>query len=139
MSVAAVLAPVFVQIALTFGLLLWLGAVRLRALREKELHIRDVERGESRWPAPVTQIQNAYENQFELPVLFYVLVGLALVAGHATTTLVVLSWLFVVCRLGHALIHTTTNNVPPRFFAYCAGLAVLMVMWIWFLAVVAFA
>lgn len=129
MSLATVLLPVFVQIALTFGLLLWLGAVRIRALREKTLDIRDIALGEPNWPQPIAQIQNAYENQFELPVLFYVLIALALVSGHAATTLVVLSWVFVASRLGHALIHTTTNNVPRRFWAYSVGFAALIVMW----------
>ena len=134
MSAAAVLAPVFVQIALTFGLLLWMGSRRIRALREKRLHIRDIALGEPNWPASVTQIQNAYQNQFELPVLFYGVATLALVTGHETATLVVLSWVFVVSRLVHAFIHTTSNNVPRRFWAYCVGLAALMLMWALFAA-----
>ena len=129
MTAAAVLAPVFVQIALTFGLLLWMGAARIRALREKRLHIRDMALGEPNWPASVTQIQNAHQNQFELPVLFYVLVILALATSHATATLVILSWVFVVSRLAHAFIHTTSNNVPRRFWVYCVGLAAMMLMW----------
>jgi hypothetical protein len=139
MSLAAVLAPVFVQIALTFGLLLWMGRVRIRALREKQLLVADIALGEPNWPAPVTQIQNAYQNQFELPVLFYVLIALALLTGHATATLVALSWVFVLSRLVHAFVHATTNNVPRRFWSYCVGFATLALLWLWFLVSVVIA
>jgi hypothetical protein len=136
--VAAILAPVLVQVALTFGLLLWMGSLRIRALRERQLHIRDIALGEPNWPKHITQVQNAYQNQFELPLLFYMLVALALVTGHVTTVLLVLAWLFVISRLVHALIHTTSNNVPRRFWAYSLGMTVLIVMWVWFLVLVVF-
>jgi hypothetical protein len=41
-----------------------------------------------------------------------------------------LAWAYVVSRLVHTAIHVTSNNVPRRFFAYTAGLAVLILMWI---------
>jgi hypothetical protein len=134
----AILLPVFVQIALTFGLLFWMGSERIGALRERRLHIRDIALGEPNWPERATQLQRAYQNQFELPLLFYALVAFALVTGHATTPLTVLAWAFVISRLVHAFIHTTSNNVPQRFAAYCGGLAVLMLMWLWFLVLVVF-
>ena len=135
----AFLAPVFVQVALTFVLLFWGGTMRIRSIRTGQTASRDIALGESNWPPPVLQVMNAYQNQFELPVLFYVLVALALISGRATATLIVLSWVFVALRLFHALIHTTTNNVPRRFFVYTAGMAVLILMWLWFLFSVVFA
>jgi hypothetical protein len=129
----AILAPVFVQVALTFGLLFWMGSLRIRALQEQRLHISDIALGEPNWPQRATQIQRAYENQFELPVLFYVLVALALATGRVTEALVVLASAFVVARLAHAFIHTTSNAVPARFWAYCVGVALLVAMWLWFL------
>lgn len=134
----ALLLPVFVQVALTFGLLLWMGSLRIAAIRRRELHIRDIALGESNWPSRVTQVQNAFQNQLELPVLFYVLVTLALVTGHVSVALVTLAWVFVLTRLVHAFIHTTSNDVPRRFWVYCAGMAVLIVMWLCFLFVVVF-
>ena len=57
---------------------------------------------------------------------------LALFTGRGNVLLVVLSWLFVASRFTHALVHVTTNNVPRRFFAYVAGLAILVLMWLVF-------
>ena len=132
----AILAPVFVQVALTFGLLFWMGSLRICALQERRLRIRDIALGEPNWPQRAIQIQRAYENQFELPVLFYVLVALALATSRVTAALVVLSAAFVAARLAHAFIHTTSNAVPLRFWAYCVGLALLLAMWAWFLLLV---
>jgi len=132
MSVTAVLLPVFVQVALTFGLLLWLGRSRVALIKAGEVKVRDVALGEPSWPSKVQQIANAYHNQFELPVLFYAVVVLALVTRKADLVFVALSWMFVGTRLIHAYIHTTSNRVPRRFQAFVAGTLILMLMWILF-------
>ena len=129
MSVAAVLLPVFVQVALTFVLLMRLGSGRLRTLKAGKTRVRDIALGESNWPADVTQIGNCFNNQFQLPLLFYVLTALALVLRKADLLFVIMAWIFVVTRIVHAGIHVTSNNVNQRFAAYTAGMVVLMLMW----------
>jgi len=132
MAVQFVLLPLFVQVALTFALLLWMGSARLRALRRGEAKMVTIALGQPNWPPRVQQIGNCYGNQFQIPVLFYVLTALAIVTRHADVLFVVLSWLFVATRLVHAYIHTGSNYVPWRFYAFLAGTAVLLVMWIVF-------
>ncbi len=75
------------------------------------------------------KVSNAFQNQFELPVLFYVLVILALFTRKADLAFVVLSWVFVVTRCVHAAIHTGPNIVLRRGLAYGAGGIVLVGMW----------
>ena len=65
------LRALFVQVALTFALLLRLGQARLRAVRAGERRHARLCRGEDVWPQLATQVANAFRNQFELPVLFY--------------------------------------------------------------------
>jgi hypothetical protein len=134
MTIPAVLLPVFVQVGLTFFLLFWMGAVRLRALKGREVRLGDIALRQPAWPERPTQISNAYDNQFQLPVLFYALVPLALMTRKADLLFVILSWLFVATRLAHAAIHTTSNNVQQRFMAFLAGAIVLLIMWIVFAA-----
>jgi len=129
MPLAAVLLPVFVLIALTFGLLFWMGASRRDALVSGETRLQDVALGQPAWPQRQTQISRAFQNQLELPVLFYVLVGLAIVTQKADLLFVCLSWAFVLSRLAHAYVHVTDNHVPRRFQTYLAGLAALMALW----------
>lgn len=73
------LMPVFIQVGLTFALLFRLGPARLDALRRGDVKLEDVSLGQKAWPARVTQIANAHDNQYQLPLLLYALVLLALV------------------------------------------------------------
>ncbi|HST94419.1 MAG TPA: MAPEG family protein [Microvirga sp.] len=132
MSITTVLLPVFVQVALTFLLLMWMGRSRIASLRAGDVKVRDVALGERSWPTRIQQIANSYHNQFELPVLFYAIVALALITRKADLVFVVLSWLFVASRLVHAVIHTTSNKVSQRFAVFLVGVIVLMAMWIMF-------
>ena len=130
MNLALVLAPVFIQVALTFVLLIWSGVLRINAVRAKTVHPRDIALGEPNWPPRPTQVANAYRNQLELPILFYLAILLAIIFGQATPAFVILSWLFVGTRIVHAAIHTTSNRVGRRFYAYTAGLAIVILMWV---------
>ena len=132
MSIQMVLLPVFVQVALTFGLLLWMADVRRRALSRGETKFKNIALRQPNWPARATQIANCYSNQFEIPVLFYVLIALALPLRHADFLIVVLSLVFVVTRFVHASIFVSSNEVPRRSLAWFAGVLVLLVMWIYF-------
>jgi hypothetical protein len=132
MSIQAVLLPVFVQVGLSFILLFWTGAVRTAAIRRGEVKVRDIALGQPAWTERGTKLGNAFRNQFELPVLFYVLVLLALATRKADLLFVIMSWLFVASRMVHALIHTGSNDVPRRFYAYLAGAIVLLLMWLIF-------
>ena len=134
MTIPAVLLPVFVQVGLTFFLLFWMGSVRLRALKGREVRVGDIALRQPAWPERPTRISNAYDSQFQLPVLFYALVPLALITRKADLLFVVLSWIFVATRLAHAAIHTTSNNVRQRFMAFLVGGIVLLIMWIVFAA-----
>lgn len=102
MSVQMVLLPVFVQVGLTFALLIGMVFGRRNALVSGETKIRDIALGEPNWPKGATQIANCYRNQFELPVLFYALIALALPLRHADLFIVLMSWVFVVTRFAHA-------------------------------------
>ncbi len=124
------LAAVFVQVALTFVLLFWMGNARVSSIRRGEVKIRDIALGQQAWRERETQIANAFHNQLQLPILFYALVPLLLLTRQADLLLVVLAWVFVATRVVHAAIHVTTNHVPRRFYVFLAGAVVLLVMWI---------
>jgi hypothetical protein len=132
MTVQAILLPVFVQVALTFTLMFWMGSVRVAAISRGQVKIRDMALGQPVWPERETQVANCFHNQLQLPLLFYVLVALALITRKADFLFVVLSWAFVLLRLVHAFVHVTTNHVPTRFRWFLAGALVLLLMWIIF-------
>jgi hypothetical protein len=127
-----VLLPVFVSIGLTFFLLLWMAGARRGALVSGETKIRDIALGQSNWPGRATQIGNCFSNQFELPLLFYILIALALPLRHADFFIVAMSWVFVVTRFVHAGIFVTSNDLGRRSMAWFAGVLVLLAMWLYF-------
>jgi hypothetical protein len=51
------------------------------SLRNREVRTSDIALGQPAWPRRLTQIDRAYHNQFELPLLFYALVCLVIVTG----------------------------------------------------------
>jgi len=132
MNIQMVLLPVFVQVALTFALLVWMASARTKSVVRGETKIRDTALGQPAWPEQPTKISNCFNSQLQLPVLFYVLVIFALMTKLADLLFVVMAWIFVLLRLAHAYIHTTSNHVPTRFKVFAAGMLVLLAMWIIF-------
>ena len=139
MTVAAILLPVFVLVLLSLVLLMLLGSRRKAALAAGEVKLELAPLDERAWPARVRQTGNAFRNQFELPVLFYVLVAFALITRKADLAFVVLSWIFVLTRIAHAFVHVTSNDVRWRFPLYSFGLTVLLIMWVLFAFAILFA
>ncbi len=129
MQIQFILAPLFVQVALTFVLLFAMAFSRFGALKRRDTTVADIALGQPNWPARALQISNCYNNQFQLPMLFYVLTILAIITRHADFLFVVMAWLFVLSRLVHAYVHTGSNYLRHRFNAFAAGLVILMVMW----------
>ena len=132
MSVQMVLLPVFVLVGLTFALLLWMAGARRQALVGGQTKIRDIALGQQNWPVRATQIGNCFKNQFELPVLFYILIAIALPIRHADLVIVMLSWVFVITRFVHAGIFVTSNDLNRRSLAWFASVLVLFAMWLYF-------
>jgi hypothetical protein len=126
------LLPVFVLVGLTFALLLWMAGSRRQALVGGETKVRDVALGQPNWPERATQVGNCFKNQFELPLLLYILIALALPLRHADLVIVLLSWVFVVTRFVHAGIFVTHNDLNQRSLAWFAGVLVLFAMWLYF-------
>ncbi|WP_454618564.1 MAPEG family protein [Bradyrhizobium cenepequi] len=128
MSVQMVLLPVLVLVGLTFALLF--GMVRTR--RGAPVSGETRNRGEPNWPTRGTQLADCYRDQFELPVLFYLLIALALPLRRADLFIVLLSWVFVITRLAHAGIFVTSNDSGLRSTAWLSSALVLLAMWLYF-------
>ncbi|HEY8008844.1 MAG TPA: MAPEG family protein [Methylocella sp.] len=129
MSQQSILLPLFVQVGLTFFLILWMAKERTGLLKRRAVNWRNIALRQNPWPGRAQQIGNCFENQFEIPVLFYVLVVLAIITKKADLPFVVMEWLFVATRIAHAIVFTTSNYVPLRGQFYIAGTLILLLMW----------
>jgi hypothetical protein len=129
MSFMEVLLPVFVQVILTLVVAFMLAYKRVSAIRSGEVRGKQIALREPNWPDRTRQIENNYLNQFELPVLFYVLMILLLITRKADYILITLAWIFVAMRIAHAYVHLTSNKIDLRGPLFGIGLFVLTIMW----------
>ncbi|SER20815.1 hypothetical protein SAMN05216548_11338 [Faunimonas pinastri] len=122
--------PMLAQILITFVVCFVMGRLRFAAYGRGEVPLDRARLSGDAWPDRARQASNNFSNQFETPVLFYVL---CLIAWHINATNIVmqaLAWIYVLTRLVHAGVHLTSNDLRPRFGAYFVGLLCLIAMWI---------
>jgi hypothetical protein len=129
MSLQAVLLPLFVEVILTLVLCGWMAALRTRDVTSGSVRPQDIALREPNWSKHTLQVANSFSNQFELPVLFYVLTILAYVTHKAGVAFVILAWIFVIFRLLHAYVHTTSNVVRVRGSLYGVATFALILNW----------
>lgn len=131
MSASDLMLPVFVQVLLTFVVLIALGRARGQSLQARQTSRanNDVAMGSFSWSDAAIKASNNFSNQFEIPVLFYAAVAFALILKQSDLTLVVLAWIFAVSRIVHAIIHTGANKVSWRFPVYLIGTASVLTFW----------
>jgi len=130
MTIQEVLLPLFLEVILTFALLFWLAPLRSSDFSSGRTRPQDVALREPNWSQRSMQVAYSYSNQFELPVLFYVLTILAWVTRHADLIFVVLAWIFVIFRYLQAYVHVTSNRVRLRGSFFIVSAIVLAIMWL---------
>jgi hypothetical protein len=106
---------------------------RVSELRAKRIHPQAT--AQSAQMASLTEDSRAadnFRNLFEIPVLFYALVGVALAVGHTPDWLVMGAWGFVVLRYLHSFIQCGYNRVFHRLPVFMAGFGLLIALWVAF-------
>ncbi|MEM7741374.1 MAG: MAPEG family protein [Pseudomonadota bacterium] len=128
----ALIAPVFVQIALTFVVLMAMGSSRVRAARSREIRAALASGQSTSYGRTADLLSDNLKNQFEVPVLFYAAIGLTIASESVTPFLIVLAWVYVILRVAHAIVHVTINHIRTRFLVFLISSLVLMLYWIVF-------
>ena len=130
MTIQGVLLPLFLEVILTFALLFWLAPLRTIDFSSGVARPENVALREPNWSKRSLQVGYSYSNQFELPVLFYVLTILAWMTRHADLVFVVLAWIFLIFRYLQAYVHVTSNRVRLRGSFFIVSAIVLAIMWL---------
>lgn len=126
------LYPLLIQVGLTFLVWVRMYYTRLGEMNRKKIDPQSVAtRAQGR--AVLTDSAPAsdnFANQFEMPVLFYAAIMLALTLMLQDVMIVTFSWMFVTLRIAHSAIHLTYNNVEHRFTAYVLSSLALFGIWV---------
>ena len=102
---------------------------RLNEMREKKIHPQKLAtRSESQSLLTNVNASDNLKNLFELPILFYVVMLLLIMAKNESTILLSFSWLYVISRYLHSFIHCTYNKVMHRFYAFLFSNIFLLVI-----------
>lgn len=130
MDTGLIFLPALAMVALTFVVWLRMYFMRIGQMKRERIHPQAVATS-AQATARLTDSRAAdnFRNLFELPVLFYLALVVAALAGLASTGVLVMAWLFVALRVAHSVIHCTYNKVMHRFQVYLAGGIALFALW----------
>jgi hypothetical protein len=122
--------PALAMVALTIIVWVHMYRTRIAQMKRERIHPQSVATS-SQAAGKLTDSQAAdnFRNLFELPVLFYLALVVAVQTAQVSTITLTLAWLFVVLRVAHSAIHCTYNKVIHRFYVYFFGGVVLWVLW----------
>lgn len=130
-GVRELIAPMLAMFALTAAVWLLMvlsrfGAVIYGAASIRYFHDYRTE-PPSEW---IERAARTFNNQMEVPALFYTVSLLMMVVPWVDRAQVNLAWTFVVARLIHSIIYIGFNYVPFRFATYAVSCMCLGMMWI---------
>ena len=126
----SIFLPVVFMAGLTITVLARMPMIRAREIKADPKLLHDAALDGSRYSEASRKHAANLANLFEMPVLFYVAAIFALLFGATNVWTGLLAWLFVLGRIAHTTIHTTSNVVPLRFGAFAVSLAALVLLWI---------
>ena len=128
MNSSHIIWPVLAQILLTLIMLIMLGKRKSKAVKSDEVDRKQAALNNRVWPEDVVKVSNNIANQFETPVLFYMLCLVLYSTNTEGLVAVVLAWLFTLSRFAHAYVHIGSNYVPMRLRLFLLGCLVLIAM-----------
>jgi hypothetical protein len=124
----AILWPMIAQAFLTLGVYGVLAMRRRRLVGDKAALA--VWRSSGTEPEPSAAAARNVANQFELPVLFYVVCLALYVVNGASWLAVLVAWVFVVSRVLHAAIHMGSNRIGQRMPVWLVGFVAVAILWL---------
>jgi hypothetical protein len=124
-------APVFLHVFILAVLGLRTAMARRAAVVSGRAKLRDIALDSQKYPEDVLKLGRNFDNQFQVPLLWYAGVAFILIFSLADEVSVALSWLFLALRLVHSYIHTGVNAIRSRFGVFLAGFAAAFLMWMW--------
>jgi hypothetical protein len=123
-----ILWPLAAQVLLVLLLFIRLGQVKARAFAAGLIDPAVTALDNDAWPDEVRKVANNIRNQFQVPVLFFVLILALFARGSADIPALVIAWLFVASRLVHSYIHIGSNYVPNRTRVFTVGVVCVLVL-----------
>jgi len=131
MNQSLIFLPVLAHMLLVFVLYIKLGVAKSAAVQLGQVDRKKAALNTKAWPDDVIKISNNIGNQFETPILFYVLAIIIFLTNNVNVIVFTLMSLYAATRYLHCYFHITLNFVPNRFKAFLIGVLILLGMTVW--------
>ena len=120
--------PVLMQILLILLMYMLLGYRKEKKKKTGNVNLKATALDNKAWPPEVVKVSNNIDNQFEIPMVFFVLCLLFFGIGQVDLLVLSLAWAYVISRYAHAYVHIGSNYVPLRMRIFAFGCLVLLTM-----------
>lgn len=121
--------PAFAMLTLIIITGFLMGYARFRAVSSGATKDLALDVGQRNWPGWSAQASACFNNQFEMPILFFIAIIFAALTQTAAPFFIILAWAYVATRIAHATIYLTTNIILYRFIAFTVGFLIIVIMW----------
>ena len=120
--------PVLAQLLIPILVLLLNGKRKSADVKSGQFDREKAAMDNEAWGKPVVLTSKNLANQFQLPVIFYVLCLILVSLDTVTMVTLAVAWFFVATRYVHAYVHVSTNYVPARLRAFLLGVLSLILL-----------
>lgn len=125
----AIFWPMIVQAGLVYAIYALMSRRRFEAVRSGKAKATDF-RVPAIEPEPSATAARSLANQFELPVLFFVVCLALQITAGVTYLVLALAWVFVASRVAHAAVHVTSNRLRYRRPLFVVGYVANFALWV---------
>ncbi|MDX2370632.1 MAG: MAPEG family protein [Colwellia sp.] len=123
--------PMFSMVLLTFIVACIAIKARIASVKDKTVSAKFFRLMDGQEvPEVITKTTRNFNNQFEIPTLFYVVCTLYVCLGINSIIALTFAWGFVVLRIAHSYIHLTYNHILHRMATFWLSFMCVMVLWV---------
>lgn len=131
MTASPILLPIVTLVLWSLVMLAWMALTRLPALHkaghppsvgERTAELAAIMDKRIQWKA------DNYNHLMEQPTLFYATALVLAMLGLGDGSNLYLAWTYVIARVLHSLVHSTSNYVPLRFSIFAISSLALLAM-----------
>lgn len=133
MESSLIIYPAFSMVCLTLMLYIKNRIDVTKAIKEKKLELKYVKLYNLDPPDYVELSRQTLKNQFESPILFYILICMLFVNNNIIILDLVIAWAYALSRYVHAYVRLSRNYIPHRALIFSLGLLILLAGWINFI------
>lgn len=128
----AIFSPFFAIVFLTLLVWVYMYICRISFITNRKLTPKDLTPNAFAQISPpsVSNPSDNLKNLFEIPIIFYALVLYLYTTKQVDAVYVSVSWVFVVFRTLHSVVHCTFNRIILRFYLYLFATTA-----VWFMAI----